>query len=174
MAGTVSGIRFFKSSQDTGVHTGELWSSTGVELATVTFTNESDGGWQTATFSSPVTITPGAIYPASYHTNAGHYSNTGNYFTTTVTSGPLTAPVAGNGVTPMAAPACSRPAPSSRPTFGSTSCSPVEWDCRPSSTAAGGNGGYAYGGSASTGLFPTNTFGAPNYYADVVFRPQLA
>ncbi len=98
MAGTVSGIRFYKSSQDTGVHTGELWSSTGVQLATITFTNESDSGWQSATFSSPVALTPGATYTASYHTNVGHYSNTGNYFTTNVTSGPLTAPAAGNGV----------------------------------------------------------------------------
>ena len=43
----------------------------------------------------------------------------------------------------------------------------------PSSAMAGGNGVYAYGGSASTGLFPTNTFASANYYADVVFRPQL-
>ncbi|SCB62114.1 VCBS repeat-containing protein, partial [Rhizobium aethiopicum] len=44
----------------------------------------------------------------------------------------------------------------------------------PSSAAAGGNGVYAYGGSATTGLFPTNTYDSANYYADVVFRPQLA
>jgi hypothetical protein len=44
-----------------------------------------------------VTITPGATYTASYHTNVGHYSNTGNYFTANVTTGPLTAPAAGNG-----------------------------------------------------------------------------
>ncbi|WP_222271964.1 DUF4082 domain-containing protein, partial [Rhizobium leguminosarum] len=43
-----------------------------------------------------------------------------------------------------------------------------------SSAAAGGNGVYAYGGSATTGLFPTSTFDSANYYADVVFRPQLA
>jgi VCBS repeat-containing protein len=98
VAGTVSGIRFYKSSQDTGVHTGELWSSTGTKLATVTFSNESASGWQSATFSSPVTVTPGATYTASYHTEVGHYSNTGNYFTANVTSGPLTAPAAGNGV----------------------------------------------------------------------------
>jgi hypothetical protein len=44
----------------------------------------------------------------------------------------------------------------------------------PSTTIAGGNGVYAYGGTNSAGLFPTNTFGASNYFADVVFRPQLA
>nr|WP_262927107.1 DUF4082 domain-containing protein [Rhizobium herbae] len=43
-----------------------------------------------------------------------------------------------------------------------------------SSAAAGGNGVYAYGGSATTGLFPTNTYDSANYWADVVFRPQLA
>jgi hypothetical protein len=44
----------------------------------------------------------------------------------------------------------------------------------PSSATAGGNGVYAYGGTNTAGLFPTNTFSAANYSADVVFRPQLA
>jgi hypothetical protein len=44
----------------------------------------------------------------------------------------------------------------------------------PSSAAAGGNGVYGYGGTSSAGLFPTNTFSASNYWADVVFKPQLA
>ena len=39
----------------------------------------------------------------------------------------------------------------------------------PSTTTAGGNGVYAYGGTITTGIFPTNTFGAANYWADVVF-----
>ncbi|MBB3543455.1 hypothetical protein FHT97_004207 [Rhizobium sp. BK399] len=43
-----------------------------------------------------------------------------------------------------------------------------------SNAAAGGNGVYSYGGSATSGLFPTSTFDSANYYADVVFRPQLA
>ena len=50
-------------------HTGSLWSSTGTLLATVTFTNESISGWQTATFSNPVEITEGTTYVASYHTS---------------------------------------------------------------------------------------------------------
>ncbi|WP_409334744.1 DUF4082 domain-containing protein [Bradyrhizobium neotropicale] len=98
VAGTVTGVRFYKSSQDTGTHTGELWSSTGVKLATVTFTNETASGWQSATFSSPITLTPGQIYTVSYHTNTGHYSNTNNFFTSDVVNGPLTAPASGNGV----------------------------------------------------------------------------
>lgn len=98
VAGNVHGIRYYKGSQDTGTHTGALWSSTGTRLASLTFTNESTSGWQMATFSSPVAISPGVTYTASYHTNVGHYSNTANYFTSDVTSGPLTAPAAGNGV----------------------------------------------------------------------------
>ncbi|WP_249780004.1 DUF4082 domain-containing protein [Bradyrhizobium sp. dw_411] len=91
VAGTVTGVRFYKSSQDIGVHTGELWSSTGTLLATVTFSNETASGWQSASFSSPVTITPGQTYTVSYHTNTGHYSNTDEFFTSPVKSGPLTA-----------------------------------------------------------------------------------
>ena len=98
IAGNVSGIRFYKSSQDTGTHTGELWSSTGTKLATVTFANETASGWQSAVFSTHVTLTPGVSYVASYHTNVGHYSSSSNYFTADVTSGPLTAFASGNGV----------------------------------------------------------------------------
>lgn len=98
VAGTVNGIRYYKSNLDTGTHTGSLWSSTGTRLANLTFTNETSTGWQMATFSNPVAITPGVTYTASYHTNVGRYSSTNNYFTANVTNGPLTAPAAGNGV----------------------------------------------------------------------------
>ena len=55
--GQITGIRFYKGSQDTGTHTGELWNaSTGQELATATFTGETGSGWQQVTFSSPVQI----------------------------------------------------------------------------------------------------------------------
>ena len=50
------------------------------------------------TFSTPVSLTAGATYVASYHTNVGHYSSSVDYFTSNVTSGPLTAPANGNGV----------------------------------------------------------------------------
>lgn len=96
-AGTISGIRYYKSANDTGTHTGSLWSSTGALLATATFTNETASGWQTVTFSNPVSISAGATYVASFHSN-GHYASTGDYFTTAKTHGPLTAPAASNGV----------------------------------------------------------------------------
>ncbi|TGN82612.1 DUF4082 domain-containing protein, partial [Bradyrhizobium yuanmingense] len=82
---------------DPGTHTGSLWSSTGTLLASATFTNEGSSGWQTVTFSNPVSILAGTTYVASFHSN-GHYASTTNYFTTARTSGPLTAPASTNGV----------------------------------------------------------------------------
>ncbi|MBP1887289.1 DUF4082 domain-containing protein [Sinorhizobium mexicanum] len=100
-SGTITGIRFYKAANDTSPHTGSIWTSTGTLMGTVTFTNESLSGWQTARFSSPIQITAGTTYVASYHTS-GAYHATGNYFTTARTNGPLTAPASttssGNGV----------------------------------------------------------------------------
>lgn len=120
--GVIEGVKYYKGAGDLGTHTGSLWSSTGALLATATFVNETASGWQTVTFSNPVSITAGTTYVASFHSN-GHYTSTGNYFTTNHVSGVLTAPAASNGV-------------------------------------------YAYGNS---NLFPTNTYGATNYWVDVVF-----
>ncbi|WP_425292890.1 DUF4082 domain-containing protein [Kaistia soli] len=94
-AGTITGLRYYKSAQDTGTHTGSLWSSNGTLLATVTFSNESASGWQTATLSQPVAIAAGSTYIASYQSN-GSYAVTANYFSSSHTSGPLTAPSSGS------------------------------------------------------------------------------
>ena len=78
--GTITGIRFYKSSNNTGTHIGNLWSSSGTLLSTATFTNETASGWQQVTFSPAVPITANTVYVASYHTNVGHYSDDQNYF----------------------------------------------------------------------------------------------
>ena len=71
--GTITGIHFYKGPLNTGPHSGDLWSSNGTLLATATFTNETTSGWQQVTLSTPVLITAGTTYMASYHTN-GDYS----------------------------------------------------------------------------------------------------
>ncbi|WP_246550951.1 MULTISPECIES: DUF4082 domain-containing protein [Bradyrhizobium] len=96
-AGTITGIKYYKSANDAGTHTGSLWSSTGTLLASATFSNESSSGWQTLTFNSPVAIAAGTTYVASFHSN-GHYADTPNYFTAARTNGPLTASASNNGV----------------------------------------------------------------------------
>jgi hypothetical protein len=86
--GTISGIRFYKSATNTGVHVGNLWSIGGSLLASATFTGETASGWQTVTFSSPVAITAGMVYVASYHTNGSHFSADLNYFATAGVNNP--------------------------------------------------------------------------------------
>jgi hypothetical protein len=78
--GTISGVRFYKGTQNTGVHTGSLWTVGGQLLATGTFQNETASGWQTLLFSQPVAITAGTQYVASYHTSVGYYAATPNAF----------------------------------------------------------------------------------------------
>ena len=96
-SGNVTGIRFYKESDNTGTHVGSLWTSTGTLLATGTFTGESASGWQELDFSSPVAIAAGTTYVASYYTSVGHYAATSGGLTSAVTNGPLTA-LAGGGV----------------------------------------------------------------------------
>src|SRR5262245_53585795 len=91
-SGTVTGVRFWKNSINIGPHTAHLWSSTGSLLASATFANETATGWQTILFPTPVPITAGTTYTASYHTN-GMYSATPGYFASPRTNGSLTAPV---------------------------------------------------------------------------------
>jgi len=106
-AGTISGIRFYKGPQNTGVHTGRLWTASGTVLATATFTNETASGWQTVSFASPVAIAANTTYVASYHTN-GNYAVDANYFAAETVNGPLRAPSSaaggGNGVYAYGAP----------------------------------------------------------------------
>lgn len=96
-SGTVAGVAFYKSTANTGTHIGDLWSSTGTLIASVTFTGETSTGWQYAYFSSPVSVTSGTTYVASYYAPAGHYSGTDNGLNGAVTTGPLTA-LSGGGV----------------------------------------------------------------------------
>lgn len=97
VAGTVTAIRFYKGSGNSGTHTGSLWNSAGTRIAQVTFTNETATGWQTATLPTPVALTPGATYVVSYYAPNGRYSSTPAALTQSRTVGPLTAPGGANG-----------------------------------------------------------------------------
>ncbi|MFH5947281.1 DUF4082 domain-containing protein, partial [Roseomonas xinghualingensis] len=97
VAGSITGIRFYKGPSNTGTHIGNLWDAAGRSLATATFTAESASGWQQVNFAVPVAITAGTTYVASYHTTSGYYSSTPGYFSTAHSNGPLTAPADGTG-----------------------------------------------------------------------------
>jgi hypothetical protein len=49
--GFIKGIRFYKGPDNTGTHTGSLWTITGTLLASATFTDETSQGWQEVRFS---------------------------------------------------------------------------------------------------------------------------
>ncbi|WP_216207624.1 DUF4082 domain-containing protein [Amycolatopsis aidingensis] len=98
VAGTVTGVKFYKGTGNTGTHTGSLWTDSGQLLATGTFTGETATGWQTLTFDTPVPIQAGQDYIASYTAPNGHYAADAFYFEQTgVTSNPLSAPATGSG-----------------------------------------------------------------------------
>ena len=74
-AGSVTGIRFYKSSQNTGTHVGRLWSRSGTLLRSATFAGETASGWQKVTFASPVPVSANTTYIASYGAPNGHYAD---------------------------------------------------------------------------------------------------
>ncbi|WP_235436808.1 DUF4082 domain-containing protein [Pseudarthrobacter siccitolerans] len=88
-AGIVTGVRFYKGESNAGPHTGRLWTSTGILLADVTFTEETASGWQEALFASPVPIAADTTYVVSYFAPEGFYSSTGGYFTSSADRAPL-------------------------------------------------------------------------------------
>ena len=89
VAGTVRGIRFYKSTANTGPHQVSLWSGAGALLAQATATGETASGWQEVPFASPVTIAANTTYVASYFAPNGHYSATGQGLANAVDSPPL-------------------------------------------------------------------------------------
>lgn len=108
--GWVTGIRFYKGTGNNGTHVGSLWSASGTKLASATFKEETASGWQQVDFATPVAITAGTTYVASYHAPTGHYAATVGYFASTgVDNPPLHALANGvdgaNGVYRYGAPA---------------------------------------------------------------------
>jgi hypothetical protein len=100
--GLITAIRFYKGTGNGGTHVGHLWTSTGALLGSVTFTGESTTGWQQATFATPIAITAGQVYVASYYAPQGHYAADRPYFTLAGVDSPplhaLAAGTSGNGV----------------------------------------------------------------------------
>ena len=95
-------MRFYKGATNTGTHVGNLWSSSGKLLGSVTFTNETSSGWQQATFATPIAISAKTTYVVSYHTNTGYYASTSPGLAAAVNTPPLHAlasgAAGGNGV----------------------------------------------------------------------------
>ena len=97
--GVVTHLRFFKGgSFNGGTHVGSLWSSTGTLLGRATFTGESGSGWQQVALATPVAVTAGTTYVASYFAPQGRYSYTLQQFADGESVPPLHALPPPNGV----------------------------------------------------------------------------
>jgi hypothetical protein len=80
VAGTITGVRYYRSPTNGGSHVANLWSSTGTLLASAAFASETASGWQQADFATPVPIAANTVYVASYHADQGHYAEDDYYF----------------------------------------------------------------------------------------------
>jgi hypothetical protein len=92
--GSVTAIRFYAGAGNTGGQTVSLWAPDGTELATGTYTG-STVGWRTVTLATPVAITAGTVYTASYYAPTGHYAVTSGTYSASYVAGPLTVPSGG-------------------------------------------------------------------------------
>jgi hypothetical protein len=89
--GQIVALRYYKGSQDNGAHVGRLWTSTGTQLASATYTGGTASGWQEVALPSPVSIAANTTYVASVHSSLGYYVESDGYFTQPAVNGPLTA-----------------------------------------------------------------------------------
>jgi len=107
VTGFVKGVRFFSPDAvpaTPGTFTGQLWTTSGLLLASGTFTNVTADSWNELLFSEPILITAATTYVASYHTDAIKYVRKIGGLGAPVTNGPLTAQMGGGvfayGATP--------------------------------------------------------------------------
>jgi hypothetical protein len=101
--GRIVAVRFYKADQDTGPHTASVWGADGALLASAPFVNETASGWQEVALATAVPVTAGKTYVASYHTSAGYYAATNDFFTAAGADRPplhalADGPQGGNGV----------------------------------------------------------------------------
>lgn len=95
--GTVSGIRFYRTTENVGPHVGTVWGPAGEVLARVAFADDTAVGWQTAAIEPAVAVTAGTAYTVSYLAPTGRYAADEYYFDAGVETDALSIP-AGAGV----------------------------------------------------------------------------
>ena len=89
-SGQVLGIRFYKAFANSGTHTGTpMDRERNAAGHRDVHAARPASGWQTVLFSSPVSITAGATYVASYFDPNGHYSYSPSALTSAIDNPPL-------------------------------------------------------------------------------------
>lgn len=102
VAGTITALRFYRGTGNANGYVAKLWSSSGTLLAQASVSDGRVPGWQEVKLPTPVAITAGTTYVASYYTSNGQFARDVSGLASAVVSGNLTAPasstVGGNGV----------------------------------------------------------------------------
>jgi hypothetical protein len=96
-AGQITAIRYWKASSDTGTHVGRIWSSTGQQLASVTFSGESTSGWQVQALLAPLDVLGNTTYVVTVNI-ASRYAYTNAGLATQIVNGDISSVVGNNGV----------------------------------------------------------------------------
>jgi hypothetical protein len=85
-AATLSAVRFWKDTRETGSHTARVWTASGTLITTAAATGETASGWQTVILPTAVNLTPGTTYVVSVNANA-FFSVSRSGLATQLTSG---------------------------------------------------------------------------------------
>jgi hypothetical protein len=93
--GYIKAIRYYKSPSEPGTHEGRIWTSAGVALATVAFTNETASGWQEQALDTPINIQPNTTYVVSVNAN-NNFAFTSSGLATSIVNGDLSSVADGN------------------------------------------------------------------------------
>ena len=96
--GQIASIRFWKDANESGTHTGKIWSGSGQLLASVAFVNETASGWQQQALSTPLAITANTVYVVSVNTGNTYYVTTAPGLASQVINGNLSSVIGNNGV----------------------------------------------------------------------------
>jgi Domain of unknown function (DUF4082)/Bacterial Ig-like domain (group 1) len=94
-AGQISAIRYWKAASETGNHVGKIWSSTGQNLASVNFLNETVSGWQQQLLDNPLAIEANTTYVVSVNCNS-YFPITYDQLANSIVNGDLSSVADGN------------------------------------------------------------------------------
>lgn len=93
--GQITAIRYWKAASETGVHVGKLWTASGTLLASVTFSDETQLGWQQAALSTPLDIAANTTYVVSVNANS-FFGDTYDQLATPIVNNDLSSVADGN------------------------------------------------------------------------------
>lgn len=93
--GFITGIRFWKAANETGIHKGRIWfNNTALNL--IEFTNETPEGWQQQNLSTNLLIEAEIIYTVSVNINTHYVGSFGEALTSSISNGNLSTIADGN------------------------------------------------------------------------------